>query len=78
MNLKTTIEIDGVEFQIDVDFDFQPGEEPDRDSGYPGCAASTTINSVNISAIDILSQLSDDEIVELENATLAHAIGEES
>ena len=42
--LETTLEFGPLgERPVYVDFDYQGGEEPDRDTGYPGCDESVDI-----------------------------------
>jgi len=62
----------GVEFQIE--FDFQP-EEPmvmyyKDGSGYPGCAAEVTIESIKHQGVDFYDVL-EDSISDIEDMVLA-------
>ena len=75
--MQTYIELNGIEFDVAVDYDFQPPEPFDSDTGYPGCDAAVTVTGVESNAIDITNQLTTAEIDELAQRILEWEMMEE-
>lgn len=63
-----------LELELIVDYDYQPEEPmvryyPDG-SGYPGAAEEVTVTSVKFGNVELISELSDEQIEEIEEQIL--------
>ena len=56
--------------EVDVDFFYQPKEQPDRgpEAQYPGCPEGIDIVSVRVGDQDITRRLTDDDMASIEDA----------
>jgi hypothetical protein len=92
MTLKTTIEINGEEIPVEVEFSYDPGEREVRyytgrnglptGEGHPGCPESAEIESVKDTdtgeEIDVYEIFTREQIEELENKCIAAATEKET
>jgi hypothetical protein len=86
MTLKTTIEINGEEIPVEVEFSYDPGEPEVRyyanGDGHPGSPESAEIESVKDTdtgeEIDVYEIFSREQIEELENKCIAAATEKET
>lgn len=62
-----------IEQEFVVDYDYQPCEPPTRE--HPGCDAEITINSVMLGKVDILPEMSEEEVQAIRETCLEMQFG---